>query len=102
MLALTPTALKVVRSITEDETTPDGAGLRIATSPDNTTEGALELSVATAPAADDQVLTGEGARIFLEPSAAVYLDDKVLDADVDESGQPTFALAEQDGDSAQH
>ena len=47
------------------------------------------------------MLTGEGARIFLEPGAAVYLDDKVLDANVDESGQPSFALAEQNGDTAQ-
>jgi hypothetical protein len=37
--------------------------------------------VAPTPAADDTVLEGGGAVIFLEPQAASALDDKVLDVE---------------------
>jgi iron-sulfur cluster assembly protein len=36
--------------------------------------------------------------VFLEPQAAAYLDDKVLDAEVDEQGKAHFALGMQDAD----
>ncbi len=31
--------------------------------------------------------------MFLEPQAAVYLEDKVLDAQLDEDGNASFSLA---------
>ncbi|MGH3437840.1 MAG: iron-sulfur cluster biosynthesis protein [Sciscionella sp.] len=96
MLALTSTALEVVKAITTVEGAPEGAGLRIATAKEDTQEDGLEISVTAAPAADDQVLTGEdGGVIFLEPQAASFLDDKVLDAQVDDNGQASFALGDQ-------
>lgn len=93
-LALTPTAIEVVRTITNSQGAPDGAGLRIASSPDSA-EGTLQLSVAAAPADNDQVVGGQGARVFLDAQAATMLDDKVLDANLDDQGQPTFVLGEQ-------
>ena len=36
-----------------------------------------------------------GARVFLEENAAGILDDKVLDAQVDESGSVQFSIAPQ-------
>jgi hypothetical protein len=33
--------------------------------------------------------------VFLEPQAAAYLDDKVLDAQLDEQGQALFTLGTQ-------
>jgi hypothetical protein len=36
--------------------------------------------------------------VFLEPQAAAYLDDKVLDAQFDEQGQAQFILGTQDAD----
>ena len=36
--------------------------------------------------------------MFLEPQAAVYLDDKVLDAQLDEQGKAHFTLDMQDAD----
>ena len=44
---------------------------------------------------DDQVLEEDGARVFLEETAAVTLDDKVLDATVDEGGGVQFSIAPQ-------
>ncbi len=34
--------------------------------------------------------------MFLEPQAAAYLDDKVLDAQLDEQGKAYFTLGTQD------
>lgn len=97
MLMLTPTAIEVVRDITSAEGTPDTAGLRI-----STTDGAetLELAVAPEPFDQDQVLSAEGSRVFLDQQAAEFLDDKILDAGVDPNGQGTFVLAQQGQDSS--
>lgn len=94
MLTLTDNAVSVIRTLTAQPEVPDGAGLRIAADvTDNS--GGLTLSLATAPQEGDQVVDESGALLFLEPTAATVLDDKALDADVDEDGKVSFALAEQ-------
>jgi iron-sulfur cluster assembly protein len=97
MLVLTPAAVQVVKTVTAAPQAPEGAGLRIASStaaaPDDA--GALQVTAAEGPAEHDQVLENDGARVFLEPQAAAYLDDKVLDAQVDEQGAASFTLAQQ-------
>lgn len=96
MLVLTEAAAEVVKSVTANPQAPDSAGLRIASSaaePGN--PGSLELMAAAGPAEHDQVVEAEGARVFLEPSAALYLEDKVLDAQIDGQGNARFSLAMQ-------
>lgn len=96
MLVLTEAAAEVVKSVTADPQAPEGAGLRIASSsaePGN--PGSLELMATAGPAENDQVVEAEGARVFLEPNAALYLRDKVLDASVDAQGNARFSLAVQ-------
>ncbi|MEV5509569.1 hypothetical protein [Streptomyces orinoci] len=93
MLMLTPTAAEAVRTITSAEGAPADAGLRFSTTDD---AGTLELTVAAAPAEQDQVLTAEGSRIFLDAQAAAFLDDKILDTGLDSEGQGTFVLAQQE------
>ena len=46
------------------------------------------------PAEDDEMIEEQGARLFLEPEAASLLDDKVLDASV-EQDQVALTIAEQ-------
>jgi iron-sulfur cluster assembly protein len=93
MLVLTEAAAEVVKSITSNSQAPDGAGLRIASNtPEPGTPAALQVSATAAPGEDDQVVEAAGARVFVEPQAAIYLDDKVLDAQVDEQGEAHFAL----------
>jgi iron-sulfur cluster assembly protein len=41
---------------------------------------------------NDQVIEAAGAHVYLEPQAAAYLDDKVLDAEVDPEGKAHFSL----------
>ena len=43
----------------------------------------------------DQVLQQDGATVYLDQDAATMLDDKVLDAAVDEGGRVEFALGVQ-------
>ena len=90
MLTLTDTASTEIRNIIADPEVPDGCGLRIANDP---AAGGLTLTLATAPAEDDQVLDENGARVFLEPQAAMMLDDKALDATHDDNGQLRFSVA---------
>jgi iron-sulfur cluster assembly protein len=96
MLVLTEAAAEVVKSVTETEQSPGGTGLRITrprTEPGE--RGDLQLAPAPEPVIDDQVVETAGARVFLDPPAAEYLDDKVLDAEVDPDGKVHFTLGMQ-------
>ncbi|RSM80883.1 Fe-S cluster assembly protein HesB [Kibdelosporangium aridum] len=93
MLALTPTAAAVVNTLTTASGQPQGAGLRISSEP--APEGMLLIEIASSPADHDRVIAETGARVFLAPDAASYLDDKVLDAKVDDQGEAQFMLRTQ-------
>ena len=92
MLAVTDNAAAVIRDLADRQEVPEGTGLRIASDP---TAGGLTLSLASQPLDGDQVLDAAGARLFLDPQAALLLDDKALDAAVDAQGGVQFAVAEQ-------
>lgn len=93
MLVLTEAAAEAVKSLTSTPQMPDGTGLRIASSaPDPGNPGALQISAAPGPSEEDQVIESGGAHIYLEPQAAAYLEDKVLDAQLDSAGNAHFSL----------
>lgn len=99
MLAITTAAADAIKAIvSSSEAVPDDGGLRIATatSPDGAEGLALAVELAEEPSAGDQVVDEEGAHVFLEPQAAVALDDAVLDAQV-EGGAVSFAIGQQPG-----
>jgi iron-sulfur cluster assembly protein len=97
MLVLTEAAAEVVKAITATTETPEGSGLRIAPSAQGSGDpGALQVSAAPGPGENDQVVEAAGAHIYLEPAAAAYLDDKVLDAQVDTEGKAHFSLGLQE------
>jgi Fe-S cluster assembly iron-binding protein IscA len=58
------------------------------------TQANFHLTVVPLPAEDDEVIDEQGARVFLEPEAASLLDEKVLDASV-EQDQVAFTIADQ-------
>lgn len=90
MLTLTENASTIVKTLTAQVPDSQDTGLRISsTNPENT---AFSVGVAEAPEPMDLVVESEGARVFLEPTAAVALDDKVLDATLDERGSVSFAI----------
>lgn len=90
MLTLTENASTIVKDITTQPGLAETAGLRITT--DSNTESALAVAAAEAPEPGDQVVEQSGAKIYLDQSAAVMLDDKILDAEVDPEGKVEFAL----------
>lgn len=96
MMTLTPTATDVIRNLVETSQLPETGGLRMDTSaPDmDGSQGGLAVSLVEEPDPDDVVVGEGGAHVFLAPVAATLLDDKQLDATVDE-GNVTFVLLEQ-------
>jgi iron-sulfur cluster assembly protein len=90
MLTLTDQATTVVKTIADQTPDADGVGLRI--SAEDTAATQLDLSVVASPEPADQVLESDGARVFLEPNAAILLEDKVLDAHIEENGSVSFAI----------
>lgn len=94
MLAITENAAEAIQTIVASSPGPEKGGLRILARSEGEQEK-LELTIAAIPAEDDEVVEEHGAHVFLDPEAASYLDDKVLDARV-EGNQVGFALLEQE------
>jgi iron-sulfur cluster assembly protein len=88
MLMLTENATRLIGAIVENPELPEGAGIRIASAPEG-----LSVAPAVAPEMSDQVIEDQSARVFLEPDAAILLEDKLLDAQVDDDGGVQFLLA---------
>jgi len=95
MLVLTESAAEVVKSVTSTQQDLDGAGVRITAGAEPADAAALQLALAAGPGEDDQVIETAGARVFVEPQAVAYLEDKVLDARLDEQGKAQFLLGTQ-------
>lgn len=100
MLALTPAAVEVVTALTSGPGIPDTAGLRIASTGEAPQAGGLEVELVSAPLESDQVVDETGARVFVETGAAPYVDDKVLNGELDEQGGAHFTLVQQSNGSA--
>lgn len=92
MLVITENATEVIRAIVDRPELPGDAGIRIA---DTGSDQGLSVTAAELPEEGDAVIEHEGARVFLESTAATALDDKVLDAAVDPQGGVQFKIAPQ-------
>jgi iron-sulfur cluster assembly protein len=93
VLAITEDAATAIDSIVASSGLPQGAGLRITQEVNSEGGGEsrtdLRLSLVESAEEGDQVL--EDVQIFLEPQAAEFLDNKLLDADV-EGEEVSFSL----------
>jgi iron-sulfur cluster assembly protein len=87
VLTLTDRAADVVRAMTRDPRAPQHAGVRLARMADG-----VELSLARQPLLGDDVITGNGVRVFVERGTSRLLDAHVLDATT-EDGLARFSLA---------
>ena len=97
MLEVTPMAAEVINELTSQNSAPDdGVGLRFALAADHNSQAALELSLSQPVDGDEVVTADAGATVIMEPAAAQYLEDKVLDVRQDAEGNPAFAIARQD------
>ncbi|MCK2022300.1 MULTISPECIES: Fe-S cluster assembly protein HesB [Microbacterium] len=97
MLTLTDNASAIVTTLVSRQSEAPDAGLRIhsteAQGPSG--ESRLAVLVTTDPEPQDQVVEISGTRLFLDETAAVALDDKILDAGVDDEGAVSFAVLPQ-------
>jgi hypothetical protein len=91
LLALSENAVDAIREIIGTYELPEGAGLRIEA---NVGDWELELtaSIELGPIAGDAVVSDQDVLVFLEPDAALYLDDKVLAAEAAEAGRTRFVV----------
>jgi Fe-S cluster assembly iron-binding protein IscA len=92
---LTENASNVIRSLSDNAELADEAGLRIAGTEDDGTLNDLAVALVMTPRHEDEVIEQAGARVFLDPTAADLLDDKVLDAAVDDDGKVRFLMSAQ-------
>jgi Fe-S cluster assembly iron-binding protein IscA len=91
MLTLTENASTIVRDITTQPGMAETTGLRITS--EGGDQAGFAISAANEPQTDDQVVEQAGATIYLDQQSAELLDDKILDAAVDDQGRVEFALA---------
>lgn len=96
MLTITPQAEEAIRGILASQDAPDGSMFRISPQgQDGPAPGpALVVSIAESPPPDDQIIEGDEVEVCVEPTAAVMLEDKELDATVD-AGQVSFSIGDQ-------
>ena len=88
MLTLTENASTIVKDIASRSRTPAGSA-----SPARTAhQPAFEVAPAAAAEPGDETVEQGGATVFLDENASQQLDDKVLDAAVDQAGGVQFAL----------
>lgn len=94
MLTLTDNATAIVSTLVSRQSEAPDAGLRIHSTATPGTDGGARLAVLVTadPEPQDQVVEVSGARLFLDEGAATALDDKVLDAGVDDEGAVSFAV----------
>ena len=93
MLALTQGAADAVETIVAQQEAPDNAVLRITTRTESDNgsgpEHELEMALVTEPQEDDVIV--EGIPIAVEPTTLEFLDDKILDAEI-QDGDVRFSL----------
>lgn len=97
MLTLTDNATAIVSTLVSRQSEAPDAGLRIHSTEPQATEGGARLAVLVTadPEPQDQVVEVSGTRLFLDESAVAALDDKILDAGVDDEGSVSFAVLPQ-------
>lgn len=95
MLTLTNDARLAIAGLVEPMGPEGHGGVRIAVQPSLDGEGPeLNLAVASEPAPGDSVIDENGARVFLDASAAALLEASTLDAHIDQTAQQVdFFLA---------
>jgi iron-sulfur cluster assembly protein len=95
MLTITSNAAEAIRAIVQGTDVPDDGGIRISIARQNGSEATLELALSPAPMEGDSVLEANGAHVFLDETAALALDDKSLDAEV-QGTEISFGIVEQE------
>ncbi len=95
MLILTEQAATLIKDILDESESGPDAGLRISGTTAGDGSASLEFSLARSPIEGDEVVSDNGATVFLDGVAATALSDKTLDAEAHDD-HFHFSLAEQE------
>jgi iron-sulfur cluster assembly protein len=91
LLILTDTAAEAARQLAAGSGLEPDPGLRISSGEPTATGTPLEISLAAGPEDSDQTVEEAGATVYVEEDVAEFLDDKKLDATV-EDGRVRFRI----------
>lgn len=94
MLTLTDRAAATIRTLTSQPGIPADTGLRM--SLQDSEAGTLALSLES-PQPDDAIIEDGGARVFVQRDAADIVEDRELDAELDDEGRASFMLSSHQG-----
>lgn len=94
MFAISHGAAEVIKQIVSSSQLPEEGGIRISAEPVANDSVRLDLVLAERPGAGDVVVEEEGASVFVEQGVVPFLDDKILDAALDDNGV-SFSLVDQ-------
>jgi iron-sulfur cluster assembly protein len=94
VLTLTDRAAATIRTLTSQPGVPEDTGLRM--SLQDSDAGTLALSL-EGPQPDDAIIEDGGARVFVQRDAAAIVEDRELDAELDDQGRASFMLGSQTG-----
>jgi Fe-S cluster assembly iron-binding protein IscA len=100
MLTVTNDAGTAMRMALERAAVPDSSGMRISADPvgveENGSQPVLRLDVVVENQNDDEIVVAPGGvQVFIEPTVAPLLEDKVLDGVVEPSGKASFRIVAQ-------
>jgi len=94
VLTLTDRAAATIRTLTSQPGIPADTGLRM--SLQDSEAGTLALSLES-PQPDDAIIEDGGARVFVQRDAADIVEDRELDAELDDQGRASFMLSSHQG-----
>jgi iron-sulfur cluster assembly protein len=86
VLTVTHEASKAIQTLTDQIPETDTAGLRISVESGEDGTAQLALSVTEQPFPADEVVEAEGANVYLAEPVVEFMDDKTLDATVQDEG----------------
>ncbi len=95
-LALTENAVAAVKEVVASAPeAQESSGMRIVAHEAADGQPSFELSIASVPAEDDEVIEEQGARVFLDSNASDLLESRELDARVDSDRHVAFVIGDQ-------
>jgi Fe-S cluster assembly iron-binding protein IscA len=86
VLTVTHEASKAIQTLTEQIPETETAGLRISVENGENGTAQLALSIAETPFPADEVVESDGATVYLAEPVVEFMDDKTLDATVQDEG----------------
>jgi iron-sulfur cluster assembly protein len=79
MMNLTETAVGKVQDFIQEHGVADDAGLRVAVLPGGCSGFQYGLNIEDGPESDDEVITVQGVKVFVDPFSAQYLEGIEID-----------------------